>query len=311
MCIVTLDTGGTNIKTALFRKGRMIDSDIIPAHSGTGMRNRLPSIKKSIYNLLDRNDLKIHNLKGLGWAMPGIIDIEKNRVLSINDKFNDTLSLDFSQWTKDELGVPLCMENDARAALAGEWQYGAGKGSDDLVIFTFGTGVGGAALINGTLLYGKHYQAGCLGGHFTIDFDGPLCNCGNVGCVEAIGASWNIGNLGYLLERNGHESIFRDFASIFEQYRKGNKAAIRQAGLCMKAWAAGVVNAVHAYDPEKVILSGGVMKSGDIILPFLRDYVKRHAWTPWGKVEIVGAGKPDLSGLLGMHYLVSKKLLNA
>src|SRR3990170_7444612 len=108
-------------------------------------------------------------------------------------------------WAMERWGVPLVLENDARAALVGEWQYGAGKDCDNVVLITLGTGVGTAALINGKLLHGKHFLAGSLGGHMSINLHGDVCNCGNLGCVESEASTWALQKL-VTRDRNFHSS---------------------------------------------------------------------------------------------------------
>ena len=100
------------------------------------------------------------------------------------------IKLDLNLWAKTNWNVPVVIENDARAALIGEWQYGAGKGSDNILMVTLGTGMGSAVLIEGKLLRGRNFLAGNLGGHMSIDFEGDECNCGNIGCVETAGSTW-------------------------------------------------------------------------------------------------------------------------
>src|SRR6478736_1146438 len=86
--------------------------------------------------------------------------------------------------------MPLALENDANAALAGGWQYGAGRGFQSVVLMTLGTGVGTSAVVDGVPLRGQHGQAGCLGGHVTVNIDGERCVCKNIGCVESEASTW-------------------------------------------------------------------------------------------------------------------------
>ena len=96
----------------------------------------------------------------------------RRRILSTSSKYDDGPEIDLVAWARAELDLPLRLENDARTALLGERYAGAGQGCDDIVMMTFGTGIGGAAMIGGRLLHGKHFQAGCLGGHFAADYRG-------------------------------------------------------------------------------------------------------------------------------------------
>lgn len=204
--------------------------------------------------------------------------------------------------------------NDARMALLGEWQHGAGKGCSDLVMVTLGTGIGSAVLIGGELLIGKHFQAGNLGGHFVVNHKGTVCTCGNVGCVEAEASTWRLPSL---LEEhpNFYESSMRneevlDFRALFHHAGNNDRVAKEVLEHCLSAWAAGIISMIHAFDPELIILSGGIMKSAPVILPVLQEKVNKLAWTPWGKVKLVEARFPDSAALYGADYLVRSSINN-
>ena len=99
-----------------------------------------------------------------------------------------------------------------------------------------------------------------------------------------------------------------DFASLFKFADEGGELSLAVRDQCLEIWAAGVINQIHAYDPELVILGGGVMKSANVILPFIQNKVNKHAWTPWGNVKIIQSRIPNRSALLGAYYLVANNL---
>ena len=98
-----------------------------------------------------------------------------------------------------------------------------------------------------------------------------------------------------------------DFKSLFKFAAKGGELSKVVRDHCLEVWSAGVINQIHAYDPELIILGGGIMKSAEIIVPFIRDKVKEHAWTPWGEVKILESKIPNESALLGAYYLANTK----
>jgi glucokinase len=200
------------------------------------------------------------------------------------------------------------MDNDARCALIGEWQYGKGKGYDDVVLMTIGTGVGSSAVIEGRVLRGKHFQAGCLGGHFTINIHGATCNCGNIGCVETEASTWNIENIARQNADWLRSSLSRekqiDFECIFRLANDGDALAKEIRNQCVEIWGAAAVNLIHAYDPEILVIGGGVMASADFIIPYIQQKTDAHAWTPWGKVKIAAAENINAAALLGAAWLV-------
>ena len=203
--------------------------------------------------------------------------------------------------------------NDARMALLGEWQHGAGQGCSDLVMVTLGTGIGSAVLIGGQLLIGKHFQAGNLGGHFVVNHKGSVCTCGNIGCVEAEASTRR---LPALLKEHPEfpgssmkNEEFPDFKALFHHAGNNDQVAREVLDHCLSAWAAGIITMIHAFDPEIIILSGGIMKSSAIILPALQEKVNQLAWTPWGKVKLVEAKFPDSAALYGADYLVRSSII--
>ncbi len=306
---ICIDIGGTNIKGAILSGGKLTASDSMPSVSEGNFSTTLSHVEEVIGRLTSQSGEE--NIDAVGVSIPGIVDVGNNRLLSVNEKLKGAENFDFNAWATGRFNAPLVMENDARAALTGEWQAGAGKGFNNLVMVTLGTGVGGAAMIGGKLLYGKHYQAGCLGGHFTINVEGDTCTCGNIGCVEAEASSWKLGQL--ILEHSDFESSGispkADFKELFSKYRNGNTMAADIITHCLKAWSAGVVNMIHAYDPELVIISGGIMKSRDLILPYIQDRVDTYAWTPSERVRVVAAESTEKAALYGLNYLIEQKLL--
>jgi len=311
MKTIALDLGGTRLKLSLVTDGKVIAETMLPAFSNNGLIPRLKSLEEAVAVMLAGMKTDVSELSGVGVSIPGIVDTKQIRVLSINKKFSDVIGFDFNKWTQEIWGIPVYLENDARAALMGEWQYGAGKGCDNLVLVTLGTGIGGAAMIDGKLLRGKHFQAGCLGGHFTINMHGSKCTCGNVGCVESEASTWKLPEL-YRNHPNFHQSKaseadMLDFETLFTLGEQGDQTSIDVMNHCLDAWSAGIVTMIHAYDPERVIIGGGVMKSEKIILPYIRKKVAQHAWTPWGNVQIEGAHFTDQAGMLGIAYLLEHK----
>jgi glucokinase len=305
---IAIDLGGTRIKTGIVSNGEVLNSIFVDAFSDKGLLPRLPLLDESIDHLMKQINISIDDIAGFGISIPGIVDSRQMKLLSVNKKFNDAVDFDFPAWAFSKWHKPLVIENDARCALVGEWQFGAGKGSDNLVMITLGTGVGGAAIIEGKLLRGKHFQAGCLGGHFTVNYKGDTCNCGNIGCVESEASTWRLPEMArsHMLFSSSQLSAYDviDYRLAFGLAGAGDELSKILVNQSLDAWSAGIVNSIHAYDPDMVILGGGIMKSGETILPYIREKVQQHAWTPWGKVEIVPALFPDSAALYGLDYLV-------
>ncbi len=239
----------------------------------------------------------------------GLADARIGRVVSTNKKYEDAPSIDFDAWCRQEFGLRFVIENDARMALLGERHAGAARGCDNVVMITLGTGIGGAAMIEGKLLRGKHAQAGCLGGHLPARVGGRPCTCGAIGCLEAEASGWSLPFLasewrGFSASKlAGQENI--DFKMLFKLADAGDRVAVEILDYCLKVWATGAVGLIHAYDPERIVIGGGVMRSAAVIIPHIQAYVNQHAWTPWGKVEIVAAQLGNDAGLFGAIPLLS------
>ncbi|MBS1745893.1 MAG: ROK family protein [Bacteroidetes bacterium] len=303
-----MDIGGTKIKTGLVDHDKIICTAVIDAESSNGLKDKLKFIEQTVNELMLQNAVDKNKIKGVGISMPGIVDSMQKRVLSIDNKFNDVVELDLNEWVKNTWHTKLEIENDARCALVGEWQYGKGKGYNDVVLMTIGTGVGSSAVIEGKVLRGKHFQAGCLGGHFTINIHGTACNCGNIGCVETEASTWNIENIARnnagWSESNLALEKHVDFENIFRLAKAGDGLAKILRDRCVEVWSAAAVNLIHAYDPEVLIIGGGVMASADFIIPYIQQKTDAHAWTPWGKVKIAAAENINAAALLGAAWLV-------
>ncbi|MBC7889673.1 MAG: ROK family protein [Ferruginibacter sp.] len=309
---IAIDLGGTIIKIGLLKNGQLIDRTQLMAISASGLSLQLPDLAKRIDSILFTNQLTSKDLSGIGVSFAGLVDSSSNKILSTNQKYDDGPSTDLVGWAFKKWGCPLFLENDARMALLGEWQYGAGKTCNDLLMVTIGTGIGSAVLINGQLLKGKHFQAGNLGGHFTVNHYGTTCTCGNIGCVEAEASTWR---LPFLIKENpgfnnsslSSETVL-DFNALFQNAANNDQLAKNILEHCLSAWSAGIISMIHAFDPEMVILGGGIMKSAAVILPVLREKINQRAWTPWGKVKLVTAAYPDSAALYGADYLVNQEL---
>ena len=309
MLQAALDLGGTRIKFGLISNGQCVVTSSLAIPSSERFATVLPLIEAEIYRMM--RECGFTRLDGIGMAFPTIVDSDRMRLLYQYVKYTDANDLDLTTWAKARWNATLVMENDARAALVGEWQFGAGKGVDNLVMVTLGTGVGSAALVNGRLLKGSHYLAGNLGGHQTIRFDGKRCNCGNVGCLESEASSWALPEM---IKRHAlyPESPFAqgensDFEAVFRLATAGDSLAISIRDHCLEAWAAGILNLVYAYDPDRIVIGGGVMHSAELILPFIQQKIAQAAWLPANAVQVVAAEQPDWAGVLGMGYLGATK----
>lgn len=307
MNVIAVDLGGTRIKTGIIKDGELQAFKIIEAVHGTGLAAYLPFIASDVINLC--KETRAYDIAGFGLGFPGLVDTENNTIIATSKKYDDAPVLNLVEWAKDTFGLELKLENDARLACLGEWKYGAGKGSSDMVMCTLGTGVGSSAIINGRILRGKHFQAGVLGGHSIIDFQNSTdsCSCGKFGCVEATASTWRMKSLAenhpLFKESLLNQADKIDSALVFNLSIIGDELAIILKDHCLSAWAAGIVNLIHAYDPEVVVIGGGIMHSGNVLLPEFKRIIAERAWCPSGIPKIRQAIYPDTAVLLGAMTL--------
>jgi len=296
----------------------LVEDHVLLAHEtidtdcAKSLRAVLPGVRDACHNLVQGQRLSFRDVSGVAIGFAALVDSRANRVLSTDGKYEDVKDIDLARWIHENVGLPARIENDARMALLGESYAGAARGSSDVVMMTLGTGIGGVAMIEGKLLHGKHAQAGCLGGHIPAVFNGRPCACGAVGCAEAEASGWSLplivrdwpGATDSVLWRYSNVG----FKELFEEAASGDKVAVAIRDRCLNIWAATAVGLVHAYDPEIVVIGGGVMKSADVIIPYLESYVHKYAWTPWGKVQVCAAELGNNAVLLGAVPLLSQDI---
>jgi glucokinase len=312
MKALAIDFGGTHATCGLVEDRVLLAHETIDTDSAKSVQAVLPRIRDLCRGLMQRHGLSSGDIAGVAIGFAALVDSRVNRVFSTNGKYEDVKDIDLAKWIHENVGLPARIENDARMALLGESYAGAARGFSDVVMMTLGTGIGGVAMIEGKVLHGKHAQAGCLGGHIPAVFNGRACVCGAVGCAEAEASGWSLplivrdwpGATDSVLSRYSNIG----FKELFEEGASGDKVATAIRDRCLNIWAATAVGLVHAYDPEMIVIGGGVMKSADVIIPYLESYVHKYAWTPWGKVQVCAAELGNNAVLLGAVPLLSQDI---
>lgn len=308
MRVLAIDLGGTHAACALVEGTKVLQIEDVHFSDLRSLAPLLPQLEVVLRRLISCSTERII---GIGLGFCGLVDARANRVTSTNKKFVDAPSLDLPRWAREQFGLPVLLENDARMALLGECHAGAAQNESDVVMFTLGTGIGGVAMIEGQLLKGKHGQAGVLGGHVPVQFNGRTCTCGAVGCAESEASGWSLPLVcgewpGFAGSSLVQQEI--NFKNLFACAAAGDSVCLAIRDRCMQVWGATAVAAVHAFDPELLLYGGGIMQSGDVILPYIEAYVARHAWTPWGKVRVRAARLGNNAALLGAIPLFIKEL---
>ena len=311
MKALAIDLGGTHATCGIVEDRTIVASEALPADCAQGLSALLPRIAKTFRGLAKKAGISFKDCEGVAAGFAGLVDTRAGRVLSTNAKYEDAPALDLLGWSRETLGLPLRIENDARMALLGEVYAGAARGFTEVVMMTLGTGIGGVAMIEGKLLRGKHSQAGCLGGHIPVLFTGRACTCGGIGCAEAEAAGWSLPLIVKEWPGAAESSLAKyqsvGFKELFAEAAAGDKVAIGVRDRCLRVWCADAVALIHAYDPEMIVIGGGVMRSGASIIPIITSHVQKYAWTPWGKVQVCPAELGNDAALLGAVPLLSEK----
>ena len=307
MKVLAADIGGTHISCGAVEDHTLLESVSIEADSRNRLADLLPALEQTLHAIAERHP---GAYAGVGFGFCGLVNPHAGRVLAANGKFPDATAIDLPGWARAAFNLPLALENDTRMALLGEHHAGSAQGSD-VVMMTLGTGIGTAVISEGRLLRGKHFQAGCLGGHFTVALEGRLCSCGADGCFEAEASTYALQDVsrnwpGFQSSALAQEERL-DLKALFHWADRGDHVAKEIRDRCIAIWSACALSLVHAYDPDLVVFGGGVMKSSYPILEALRQHVEAKAWTPWGKVEFRTAALGSDAALLGAWPLIAQQ----
>ncbi len=243
---------------------------------------------------------------GAGIGAPGPLDTKRGIVLlTPNLGWKD---MPLRDRISAGLGLPAALDNDANCAVLGEWWIGAAKGARHAVGVTIGTGIGGGLVVNGQLLHGASDSAGEIG-HTTIDTEGRKCKCGNYGCLEAYASGPAIARRAVEDVEAGAESRIADFAggdlanvtaqTVYEAAAHGDPLALEVVLETAKFLGAGIANLVNIFNPEVVVVCGGVTQAGDRLFVPLRREVARRAFKP--AVEACRIVPGILSGTAGVY----------
>jgi glucokinase len=312
---LAVDFGGRRIKLGLVNDGTVVAQNVIPAQADKPLAMRLEAVAKALEQVCAQVNIPVDQCSGLGISYPSIIDTRQARIMDHFGKFGDAGTINLRAWAWETFRLPLAIDNDARMALIGEWRYGSWEGCNNIVLITLGTGLGVSAVVEGRVFRGAHGQGGILGGHLTLNAGGRSCVCGNIGCAEAEASTSVLEQLarehGDFPESALSRELVLDYAALFRLAAQGDTCARALKEHSLQVWSALAVSLIHAFDPELLILGGGVMGSAETVLPAVRDYVAQHAHTPWGKVRVAASQLGDRAALLACEWLLQEHLANA
>lgn len=318
--ILGVDLGGTKIATALATaQGEILARGRRPTPAQAGPDAVIKSICAAIDKILSAKRLKPSQFLGIGIAAAGIIDSDKGKVIS-SPNLPGWHEVPLRDAVEQRFGIPVYLGNDATLAALGEWRFGLKKGIANLIYITVSTGIGGGIIADGKLYTGVCGVAGEIG-HMTIDINGPKCNCGNIGCWETLASGTALAREAVKQIREGAktsiiELVNGDISKIDAKVvdlaaKQGDELAKELISRLGYYLGIGLVNLVNIFNPELILIGGGVAKTGDLLLQPAIKVVKERAFsTPANAVEIKSAILGDDSGILGAVAFVLERSKN-
>jgi glucokinase len=297
---IAIDLGGTHASIGVVRENDLLVSRDIDVEATHGLESLLPRLRETVLALVEQQGLSLRDCLGVSLSLPSLVDFAAGQVVSANNKYPDATSINLRQWATDAFGLPLVLENDARAALLGESVAGAARGYKDVLMMTLGTGVGSAMLVGGVPFRTAQPQAGNLGGHIPVRLDGRKCSCGAFGCMESEASGWALPLVAREMAGFPYSSLAResklDFVTAFAHSDKGDTVAVNLIRHCIHVWSLGAVGLVHAFGPQVILIGGGIAARAEVTSS-ISEYVLKYAWAPAGPVSIIAAQLGNLAPL--------------
>lgn len=297
--VIGVDLGGTKIYTALVDlEGNIIKEKTVETLAHEGEQAVIGRIIDTINYVIDGTDKDL--IRAIGIGSPGPLDVKNGVII-------ETANLPFKNFEivktiKEEYELPTYLDNDANVATLGEFMFGAGKGTENMVFITASTGIGGGAVLNGKLFRGATGNALEVG-HMTVSTEGPRCGCGNLGCAEALGSGTAIGRRAKEAVSTNVKTSLKNYDNVtskevFKEAANGDRVAKNILNTSLTYLGIAVANTITNFDPEKVVVGGGVVNGGDIVIDTIRNVVEERCMAAF--VENCKIEKAVLGGKAGV-----------
>lgn len=281
--VAAVDMGATHINIALADfSAKIIDEKYLPYDIKHGPQASLAEVSRNLHDLLDRCNVNISQVMAVGVGVPGPVITNAGTVVSppIMPGWD---GYPIRETLQKEWGCPVSLNNDAELGALGEWAYGAGRGERNLAFIKVGSGIGAGLIINQQIYCGTTGSAGEIG-HLTIDENGPLCSCGNHGCMEAFAGGHAIALQARKLVESGKRTLLSSIPiedltaqEVAKAARSGDlpsQEIIMRAGTFIGIAIAGLIN---LFNPGAVIIGGGVAQAGDLLTTSIRQAVRERS----------------------------------
>lgn len=304
---IGIDIGGTAVKIGSVDEDGTIHATETYAVNFDGYETPiLHTVVKSCHNFLEKYRENASEYAGIGVSATGAISTKKGVVEGTAGHIKNWINSPIRQVMEQEFHIPTEVLNDANAAALGEAWIGAAKGKKDVVVVTIGTGVGGGILMNGKILLGASGFAGELG-HIPVQYEGEMCTCGNRGCLEHYGStSALVRKVRWAIQEGaiaGAADTPVDGRWIFAQAATGNVVVQKILQEWIEVIASALVGFVHMFNPEQILIGGGVSAQEDLFIAPVRSYVMKHVMPNFAKdLEICAAALKNEAGMVGAVY---------
>ena len=308
--VLGIDIGGTNLVVgAVAEDGSALQalrSETTRAEEGSdAVLRRLGAMGRAVMDET-RQLVPGATFAGAGVGAPGPLDTKRGVVLLTPNL--GWVDLPLRQLVQDALGVPAAIDNDANCAVLGECWMGAARGAKDVIGITIGTGIGGGIVVNGRLYHGASDCAGEIG-HTTVEVNGRRCKCGNYGCLEAYASGPAIARRAVEAIEAGQPSKLPDYVdgalekitaqTVYQAAHDGDELAEEVVGDTAKFLGAGIANMINIFNPEIVVVFGGVTYAGEHLFGPLRREVAKRAFKP--AVAVCRIVPAELIGTAGVY----------
>ncbi|MDE1889241.1 MAG: ROK family protein [Planctomycetota bacterium] len=311
--VIGIDLGGTNLKAGLVDKGGKITHRL---SIKTNYNADPQAISNQIFELIDEiikeARVKKSDIIGVGLGSPGLID-KKGETIIFSPNLPRWRNIPIKLLVTERFNTPCVLENDANAAAWGEKWVGAGKDVSSLVMLTLGTGIGGGIVIGNKLWRGANNVAAEIG-HMIIQMDGPKCSCGNNGCIEAYASATAMVRRFKELLKSGVSSSLKDSREITAKIIndaafQGDKASLDVIEETGRYLGIALVNIMHILNPEMIVLTGGMIGSGELLMNPIRQVTKQKAFeASYKDTKIVFSQLGNDAGIIGAAGCLLKEL---
>lgn len=313
---IGIDLGGTNIKVGVVDENyNIIGRSNIKTNLPRPSEEIVESIVEGVKLACEDAKIAVSDVNSIGIGTPGTANRNTGVVLySCNLGFNN---FELGGMLSKKLGTEVFVENDANAAAFGEVVNGAGKGYKDVVVITLGTGVGGGIIIDGKIYTGFNFCGAELG-HAVIEYNGRQCGCGRKGCFEAYSSATALINFTKeAMEKDKNSKMWEIAGSIdavdgktaFDGFRAGDKTATDVVNMYINYLGCGLTNVVNIFQPQVLLIGGGICKEGENLTKPLLEYIARESYcidpNCSTKLDIAKLGND--AGIIGAAYLYTLK----